>query len=561
MTQDHQTELLKPYITNLEDQVFAIKNLDGLVGAVMARYSRAETGLRETLLREFIVEDKLQLKKADKLIEKVLIAYGDDSVGELEGAHLALEGISMLATKVVEHRRIGGSPIEKSTRYVRFDQRDERGHYRYVIPEGLDPGTQQDYRRMMDRIFDGYAGMWEPIHHYLKGIKPLSEAEYTMGGTVLHWSECKSTKRENAFMRTYENDLKTKTCDILRSFLPMATRANMGLFGNGRFFQNLISKMLSSPLSEARKLGEQSLAELSKVIPHYVKRARKLDYQIENDRAMRRFAAEFFPDAISGNADNTPAKSGVQSIELDYSEAFKHLNSVNSPDELRRLILGQEEDSFLSALIFPYCAIPFELIRKRIQSFSKERKDQLYRACYGKRETRRDRPERMIEYGYPHQFELITEWAVYKDLMRHRMGTMLIQDLNPYLGFNMPVECEDARVLEAGQDIVHTSEQLFHLLAERSPDNKAYAFLHGHRLRWMIGMNDRALMHMLELRTTPQGHPNYRWISQEMHRLLLEKIPSRAEEMKFINHNPVFWSRAESEARLREKEEQFGGTL
>jgi thymidylate synthase ThyX len=561
MTQEHQVELLKPYITNLEDQVFAIKNLDGLVGAVMARYSRSETGLRETLLREFIVEDKLQLKKADKLIEKVLIAYGDDSVGELEGAHLALEGISMLATKVVEHRRIGGSPIEKSTRYVRFDQRDEHGHYRYVTPEGLDPGTEQDYHRMMDRIFDGYAGMWEPIHRYLKEIKPLSEAEYTMGGTVMHWSECKSTKRENAFMRTYENDLKTKTCDILRSFLPMATKANMGLFGNGRFFQNLISKMLSSPLAEARSLGEKSLEELSKIIPHYVKRAKRLDYQIQNDTAMRRFAAEFFPDTISGNSDNTPAESGVQSIELDYSEAFKRMNSVASPDELRRLILDQEEDSFLTALIFPYCAMPFELIRKRIQGLSRKRKEQLYRACYGKRKTRRDRPERIIEHGYPHQFELITEWAVYKDLMRHRMGTMLVQDLNPYLGFNMPVECEDARVLDAGEDIVKTSEQLFKILAERSPENKGYAFLHGHRLRWMIGMNDRALMHMLELRTTPQGHPNYRRISQEMHRLLLEKIPSRAEEMTFINHNPVFWSRAESEARLREKEEQFGGTL
>ncbi len=114
-------QLLEPYFSNLDDQVFVVKNLAGMTGAVMARYSRTQNGLRETLLQEFVAKDKLKVAKASKLIERVLIAFGDDSVGELEGAHLSFEGISLLATKIIEHRRIGGSPIEQSTRYVRFD--------------------------------------------------------------------------------------------------------------------------------------------------------------------------------------------------------------------------------------------------------------------------------------------------------------------------------------------------------------------------------------------------------------------------------------------------------
>ena len=238
MTKNKHKDLLEPYITNMKDQVFSIVNLHGLVGAVMARYSRAETGLRETLLREFIKEDKLNLEKADKLIERVLIAYGDDSVGELEGAHLALEGISMLATKVIEHRRIGGSPIEKSTRYVRFDVRDTKGEYLYVTPPELPDSLRKSYQTTMDFIFESYSKMWGPIHKYLQSLKPLEEAEYSMGDRFMTLKLCETPRKEKQFARTYENDLKTKTCDILRAFLPLATQANVGLFGNGRYFQH-----------------------------------------------------------------------------------------------------------------------------------------------------------------------------------------------------------------------------------------------------------------------------------------------------------------------------------
>ncbi len=119
---DDQKKILESYVTNIGGDIFAVKNLTGIAGAIYARYSRAKTGFQETLLKEFVKDGSVDLEHVHELIERVLVAYGDDSVGELEGAHVSFENISVLSTKEIEDRRIGGSPIEKSTRYVFFIQ-------------------------------------------------------------------------------------------------------------------------------------------------------------------------------------------------------------------------------------------------------------------------------------------------------------------------------------------------------------------------------------------------------------------------------------------------------
>jgi len=290
-------QLLEQYVTDSTGQVFAITGLEGIVGAVMARYSRAESGLRETLLREFVNEDQLKLDKAYKLIERVLVAYGDDSVGELEGAHLSFEDISLLATKVIEHRRIGGSPIEQSTRYVRYDFKRENGQYHYYLPHVLGAGLAKDtFKRLTDKIFENYSAMWQPMSIYLESSKPMEEASYDLGKGLAGLAEMHTPKQVAAFKRTYRMDLKTKTCDVLRAFLPLSARANVGLFGNGRFFQHLISKLLTSDLAEANELGRGALRELTKVIPHYVKRAARLDYLDQTAKGMAVIAQRYFSD-------------------------------------------------------------------------------------------------------------------------------------------------------------------------------------------------------------------------------------------------------------------------
>ncbi len=551
---DHR-DLLEPFVTNLDDQVFAIKNLQGMVGAIMARYSRAETGLRETLLREFIKEDQLNLEKASSLIDRVLIAYGDDSVGELEGSHLSLEGISMLATKEIEHRRIGGSPIEQSTRYVRYDFRGDDGKFPYIVPNGFDAQLNAEYIQVMDQVFTGYGQMWDPLISYLKTRKPIDEATYDVRG---HGHETRAQldndhDRKN-FARTYRMDIKTKACDVLRGFLPLATKANVGLFGNGRFFQHLISKLLSSPYPEAVDLGERALTELSKVIPHYVKRAKRMTYMCQCRDGMKAIVASLgLPTNNSGPIS--------QAIEPDHEFMADRLAASDSvtPAAIRQASNAEMDLSLTASMVFPYANCSFTEIRSRLAESDDKVWYEIWDAYYGDRKMRRDRPERGIEFGYPHNLEMVTEWGVYKDLMRHRMGTIQYQELQPNLGFQMPEEIIGAGLQDMANQTIEHAESLYATLAKKAPGLQAYAFLQGHRMRWMVSMNDRALLHMLELRTTVQGHPNYRRACQSIHQSLEKRFPQRSARMCFVNHDPAYWSRGDSEARQRLKENQLDG--
>lgn len=545
-------KLLDQYVTNSEGQVFAIKNLQGMIGAVMARYSRTEGGLRETLLREFIKEDQLNPKKAGKLIERVLIAYGDDSVGELEGAHLSFESISMLATKVIEHRRIGGSPIEQSTRYVRYDFKDETTGYHYYLPESIEcKKGRAFFQDRMDRIFDRYSEMWKPLESFLKKRKPMEEAVYDLGDMGSRYEEMATSKQQTAFKRTWKNDIKTKTCDILRSFLPLATRANVGLFGNGRFFQHLISKMLSSSLKEANQLGSMAFDELSKIIPHYVKRAEKIPYLMECNASMAAIAEKYFSNLDPKSDDQ------IQLVEPDHQWIAELVGAMPNASSIKEAMLAEADLNFLTALVFSHVRGSFHQIRDHLKTLPAQAHKEIMDSYYGQRKARRNRPERGIEYGYPYTFDLVTEWAVYKDLMRHRMGTIQIQPMAPDLGFEMPIELEEAGLLDIARETVELAGELYYFLAEHHPDEREYAMLQGHRVRWSLAMNDRALMHLVELRSAPQGHINYRRAAQEMHRLAGTRHPQRAERMSFVNYEESYWSRSQSEARQRVKESQL----
>lgn len=543
---------LAGYVTNTDRSVYAIKGLDGVVGAVMARYSRAETGLRETLAREFVEENNLDLDHAASLIERVLIAYGDDSVGELEGAHLAFEDISLVATKVIEHRRIGGSPIEQSTRYVRYDKPHPETGYRYFTPPALQGEDKQRYCNSMDALFERYGDMWKPLVKHLKSLKPLKDARYDVGGGEQLYESIEDSGLQKAFKRTWNNDIKTKACDVLRAFLPLATLANVGLFGNGRYFQHLISRMLTSPHAEANVLGRLAHEELSKVIPHYVKRAKIDGYQQENHKQMQAFVTEHFSDI------EPETNTDVSLISPDYKPFFKQDGTLKDPSRVDNLAHDERRFTVMAAMVFEYTRASFKEIRQRLHQMSPDFHERLVKCYYGDRQTRRDRPGRALETGYPYTFELVTEWAVYKDLMRHRMSQQLIQPLKPDLGFVMPEIIHEAGLTDIAEAVVGEAEALFRWLESTHPNLTDYAFLQGHRMRWLIGLNDRALMHMLELRTTPQGHENYRIACQQMHLAVAEVDPGVAKGMCFVNHEPVFWSRGESEARQRIKEAKLG---
>jgi len=560
MFTSQEKEILQQYVTDTDGDVFCVTNLMGMVGSVYARYSRAKGGFREVLLKEFIKEGLVDVKKAADLIERVLIAYGDDSVGELEGAHLSVENISILATKEIEDRRIGGSPIEQSTRYVFYNQKDEAGHFRYYRdPSIIASALGSEYEQTLDFVFQTYCDLIEPMKTYYQGLKPVDEAEYDVlgTGTKQKLAELTEEKDQKAFTITYNSDIRTKACDSLRSLLPLATVTNVGLFGNGRYFQGVLSHLMTCSLPEAQSLAERAKKQLDQVIPHYVKRAQVSDYRIAVRHKMMTLAENLLSTI-------EPAKEEPV-VLLDHGE-LKIVEDINtlvfgqSLVSLQQLTdLMQRERDYLTygLMLYEYSRHPLKQIIKIIRSLPAESQEKIRQAYIGDRHTRRDRPYRALESGYMYTFDLITDFGTYKDLERHRMTSQLRQRFSPRLGFIVPDDVTKAGFAAPLLACHERVAALYEKLLVDFPDQASYVTLHGHKVRWVIAFNEREAYHLLELRTTPQGHPQYRKVCQLLHQEIAKVSPWRAAGMKFVDHDDYFWSRGDAEAKQRVKERKL----
>src|ERR1700704_2329655 len=319
-----EARVLGRYFTNLDRPVFALRNLPEVVkGALFSRYSRTEKSLRRVLLDEFINEpdsgfealasaagerdDMVAVRRAEEFYERVLVGYGDDSVAELAGAHVAVERTSTLAAKALEDSRIGISPLEKSTRYVRFDRPGPDGrHLFYRGPELAHP----DYEPAADALFSAYSSLVEPVTEAIRGRFPLEAGETE---------------------RAWKAATRAKALDLLRGLLPAGTLTNLGLFGNGRAFEYLITKMAAHELPECRQLATDLPRELSAVIPSFVKRAVDERYGRPSAERMARIRTEVARLTRRVELERQPGPS-VKLIEHD-------------PDAERKVV---------AAALFPY---------------------------------------------------------------------------------------------------------------------------------------------------------------------------------------------------------------
>jgi thymidylate synthase ThyX len=296
---EEEKKVLKPFFTNLDKPVFVLVNLPEVVkGALFSRYSRSPKSLRRLLLEEFIKNPEMSFQeiaameerqyfekfiaaqKAEEFYERVLIGYGDDSVAELAGVHLACEDVSqLLAAKALEDNRIGISPLEKSTRYVWFDEKVDGKYKYYRDPDIMSSGFDGLYEDTMDFLFNTYSELIPPLSDFIQKKFP---------------------KTEDISERAYQSTIRAKVCDILRQLLPASTLTNVGLFGNGRSFEYLLNKMYASPLAEVRSLASSIQEELDKVMPSFVKRPKTdrgkemQSYIKSTEEAMWNLGKDFF---------------------------------------------------------------------------------------------------------------------------------------------------------------------------------------------------------------------------------------------------------------------------
>ena len=494
-----ESALLNRFFTNLDRPVFALRNLPEVVkGALFSRYSRTEKSLRRVLLEEFINEpesgfehiagtpgggeDMVAVRRAEEFYERVLVGYGDDSVAELAGAHVAVEQVSMLAAKALEDSRIGISPLEKSTRYVRFDRAGPDGRYLYHrAPELANPL----YEKTADELFDTYSRLIEPATHAIRERYPQERGETD---------------------RAWKSATRAKALDLLRGLLPAGALTNLGLFGNGRSFEYLITKLSAHELPECRRLAADLHQELSLIIPAFVRRA--LDERYGRPAAERMTKLRETTARLARSGPTTSADPVVRLIEYDR-------------DAERRVA---------AAALFPQSNFPLDE-----QSADPEA---VLEALLGDRANRRQRPPRALEHAH-FTFEITANFAAYRDLHRHRMLTQDRQVLGTDLGYDLP-----PGVVELGMNddfaraVEDASTAHRNLVQELGPALAQYAVPMAFHVRWYFHANLREVYHLCELRTTPQGHPDYRWVAQEMFRRVSEVHPRLARYARFVDLGP-----------------------
>lgn len=529
----HILDEVSRYVSSLDADVFVIRNLPmEATGGLMARYSRAPTGLRLTFINEFLDENGNPSEvKGTEILERVLVAFGDESVGELEGAKVGIENVSQLLTKHIEDRRIGGSPIEQSTRYVRYDQKDDEGKWRYLRPkEVIETGLIGKFERVNDRAFEVYGEGVKRLIDYFKNEFPRDkfQIEVERNGERVKVGEDKlgSDEERKAFDNGYGFTVRCAALDVGRCVLPSSTLTHLGMHGNGRYFTNLITHLKSAALAEANQKGFELEDALNTEIPTFIKRNKEdLRYQ-EIDKNMRKVAQGLFSDTI-------PEKNSV-------------------------FLLPREKyiDEIVASCLFPYTKVSLPQIFDKVIGLSIDKKMEILDLYKGIRKNRRDRTGRGLEAGYPLTFDLVGGFAEYRDLERHRMLTQQRQMLSPELGFIMPPEIGivglEKEVEEVESMMSDLNSDLRHV---GLMDSSQYATLFNHRIRFMLGMNLREFQHLSELRTETAGHFSYRAMVQEMTRQTKTMYPWSENLYEFVDYsdpgNRI--SRAKEQSRIAGK--------
>ncbi len=481
---------LKRTVTDPVGNVYAMTDElpQSTIAAAMARLSRRGDDMRITILDEFAHSEG----KDEGLLRRVITAFGDDSVQQLNGQHFVVEGASNLLTKQLEWGRLA-SYLEQSTRYIYFDQKDQDGRYKYFTPE-LDTKTTKLYDVAMDKIFDRYSELVHKLSDHLEAISSVPEKE-----------------RDGA----WRSAIRAQACDAIRPVLPVATKSTVGIYGSDQAVEMLIMRLNASESAEARDTGKKILDEVRKVQPVFFERAD----QPERGGATTAYIAT--------------TRKNVGDLATKY--LTDNYGNVSEPVTLKDFWPKNELD-LVPHMLYEHSNLSLEEIQAEVARWSYERKEEVLKTYMGERLNRRHRPGRALEQAH-YSWDLVCDYGIFRDLQRHRMVDDLEwQPLTPRYGFDTPDLVDEAGLDDMFAECFDLSAELYSDLQQAGYAYEAqYATLLGHKMRWKVTYNAREAFHLHELRTTPQGHPGYRKLVLAMHQALEEVHPLLAESMKFVN--------------------------
>lgn len=528
--------LLEPFFTNLDKSVFAVTFLPPeVIGALCSRTSRAKEDLRAIFLNEFIkpfLEEKSQYGESLKaLIDflhkypielifsnpkgrefyiKWLAQFGDDSIAQMAGVHLIYSSLSQVAIKHFEDMRLGIAPIEKSTRYLDYSSKVD-GQYRYYIDPSLEKmGLMAEYKKVMDGLFKTYASLLEK---YLSSLK-------------------------QAYPEEKESLLKTKALDVVRKILPVATLSQISFYGNGQAFEYLINRSLDHKLGEIRWAGKRAFEELNKIIPAFLRRVKG-----EESKEYRKYLAE--------------RGERVQKVlkEINWQRTIL-CQTGRGQFSVKLLDYDPDgENKVIAGLLYLEVKDPYENILQKVRSLAPSDKEKILQEVLKDRKFRYYKIPRAFENCYL-RFEILMNIGAWRDLHRHRIHTQYRQKFNIYNGFDIPEELKRAKLDGEYLAAVRKAEELFKRIEKVDPEIAQYCCLLAHKVRFIQYQNLRSFFWEAELRTIPEGHPDYRKIEQEKIKLV-QKIYPLISKYLLVDMGDYDFARRAVSDKIKKKEEEL----
>jgi len=564
-----EVRYLNPFFSNIDQSVFVVQHLpEEVIGALSAKYSRATESMRRTFLKEYVEpivhpesqknwsslshkEQQETLLSRQKFVElinflntnggidyivniqrgrnffnKWLVDFGDDSISELGGIHLCIEGLSNVATKEIEDQRIGISPIEKSSRYVSFADKLPDGNYKYVVP-GEIKGTvyERSYRAMTDILFGTYARLVEPYFNYIKDVFPKGDDESDA---------------------SFEKSRRAKVFDDLRDLLTFYTLTNIGLYGNGRSYEYLINRIARHPLGELRYWGSKIASELQRVTPSFIRRVdtpmgKELQ---EYKKDIRRLRDEISDEKFKGVVE---MERGGWSKLIDYTKTG--------------------EVDVLTAFIFGGGSSPnYSEVRARVVGMSKDERRKIFERIFEQRSPGNNNPKRedvrfkRVPRAFENSRYTFALWARggdYRDLHRHRLLTQERQPFTTKWGYDVEKEVLASPFVNEIEIALKLVSPVYELIHKEFPEVAQYTVAFAYIQHWYVNLTAREMYYMGELRTGPQGRSHYRHIVQEMATQASAVHPDLFAGMK-VDMNDYSLARRESEKWTDKKRKELG---
>lgn len=514
---EEDKKLLSRFVTNLDKDVYCIKNLpEEVVAVLFAYYSRSVNSFRENLLNVMkdgdidlshikdIYDNSETMssakEKAAKFHEKWVLNYGHASIAEHANIKFAFHNISNVFTKIIEDNRLG-SFTEKSSRYVVFDKDA------FYKPKAIiNSEFKDEYLKVMSTLFETYDKLLEPMKDFIKKRMP---------------------KSEDVSERAYDSSVKAKACDSIRYLLPAATSTSMGMAINARCAAHAIKKLLSSPLDESREVGKMMLEEGRKICPTLLKYADYNEYTAETDKAIFELAKNKL------GKDTTSVEQPVKIVHYD-------------PDC---------EDKLITSILYKHGKQDYCTILNKVRSMNKLDKENVIHEFF-KKMGRHDYPLRELEH-INFTMEMIMDLGAFRDVQRHRLVTQTNQLNTCDHGYETPEDIIEAGFKEEYDNAMKEAKKLYDKIKEIYPYEAQYVVPYAFRKQMLFTWNLRELEHFIRLRSGEHGHISYRRIAQKCHEEIEKLFPILAKYLR-VDKNEYYLGRLKSEIRFDEKLKKQG---